>query len=64
MLAALEMQNPWLQETFRAMIRQRGGEAPIDQLSAVMDVVESIIESDEFHGCIFVNAAMEFPLPH
>ncbi len=64
MLAALEMQNQWLQETFRAMIRQRGGEAPIDQLSAVMDVVESIIESDEFHGCIFVNAAMEFPLPH
>jgi hypothetical protein len=22
------------------------------------------MESDEFQGCIFVNAAMEFPLPH
>ena len=28
-----------------------------------MDVVETIVESDEFHGCIFVNAAMEFPPP-
>ena len=23
-----------------------------------------VIEDDDFHGCIFVNAAMEFPLPH
>jgi hypothetical protein len=29
-----------------------------------MDVVETIMESDEFQGCIFVNAAIEFPLPH
>ncbi|HTM53338.1 MAG TPA: TetR/AcrR family transcriptional regulator [Pirellulales bacterium] len=64
MLAALEKQNVWLQDTFRAMIRQRGGPRPIDQLHASFDVVEQIIESDEFHGCIFVNAAMEFPLQH
>ena len=25
MLAALEMQNGWIQETFRTMIRERGG---------------------------------------
>ena len=30
----------------------------------MLDVVEHIIESDDFQGCIFVNAAMEFPLPH
>jgi AcrR family transcriptional regulator len=64
MLAALEMQNCWLQDTFRAMIRQRGGPTAIGQLSALMDVVASIIESDDYQGCIFVNAAMEFPLPH
>jgi AcrR family transcriptional regulator len=64
MLAALEMQNEWLQNTFRDMIRQRGGESAIGQLRAVLDVVETIIESDEFQGCIFVNAAMEFPLMH
>ena len=64
MLAALEMQNVWLQNTFRDMIRQRGGDSAIGQLQAVLDVVETIIESDDFQGCIFVNAAMEFPLMH
>lgn len=64
MLAALEMQNCWLQDTFRTMIRERGGPTAIGQLCALLDVVENIIESDEYQGCIFVNAAMEFPLPH
>ena len=64
MLAGLEMQNRWLQDTFRTVIRERGGPSAIGQLNAVLDVVESLIESDEFQGCIFVNAAMEFPLPH
>jgi len=64
MLAALEKQNVWLQSTFRDMIRERGGDSAIGQLRAVLDVVETIIESDGFHGCIFVNAAMEFPLLH
>jgi AcrR family transcriptional regulator len=64
MLAALEAQNQWLQNTFHTMIRERGGPTAIGQLRAVLDVVEMIIESDEFQGCIFVNAAMEFPLPH
>ena len=30
----------------------------------MFDVVEQLIESDEYHGCIFVNVSMEFPLPH
>ncbi len=64
MVAALENQNEWLQNTFRTMIRERGGKSPVDQLYASFDVVETLIESDEFQGCIFVNVAMEFPLPH
>jgi AcrR family transcriptional regulator len=64
MLAALEMQNRWLQDTFRTMIRDRGGPTALGQLHAVLDVVDHIIESDDYQGCIFVNAAMEFPLPH
>ncbi len=64
MLAALEMQHRWLLDTFRTMIRERGGPSPIGQLRAVLDVVEHLLESEGFQGCIFVNAAMEFPLPH
>ena len=33
-------------------------------LRALLDVVSELIEGEDFHGCIFVNAAMEFPLPH
>lgn len=64
MLAALDGQNLWLQNTFRTMIRERGGPSPLGQLHAVFDVVERLIESDEFQGCIFIQVAMEFPLPH
>ncbi|MGE4002587.1 MAG: hypothetical protein AB7I48_20495 [Planctomycetaceae bacterium] len=58
------LQNAWLQDTFRTMIRERGGPTPLGQLYALFDVVETIIESDDFQGCLFVNAAVEFPLPH
>jgi AcrR family transcriptional regulator len=64
MLAALDAQNHWLQNTFRQMIQDRGGPSPLGQLRALFHVVEQIIESDEFHGCIFVNVSMEFPLLH
>src|SRR5262249_24048028 len=64
MLAALEMKPLWLQDTFREMIRERGGATALGQLRALLDVVERIIADDEFQGCIFVNVAMEFPLPH
>jgi AcrR family transcriptional regulator len=64
MLAVLEAQNSWLQSTFRTLIRERGGLTPLDRLLSVLDVLERLIESDEFQGCIFVKVAMEFPLPH
>src|SRR5262245_23351026 len=62
-LAALEMKNRWLQDVFRAMVREHGA-SPVGRLEALLDVVDGIINTDEFQGCIFVNVAMEFPLPH
>jgi AcrR family transcriptional regulator len=64
MLEVLEALNGWIQSVFRDMIRERGGCSPAGQLRALFDVVERVIEPEDFHGCIFVNAAMEFPLPH
>jgi AcrR family transcriptional regulator len=64
MLAVLESKSVWLQNTFREMVTERGGDSPLGQLRAVFDVVEMMIESDDYQGCIFVNAAIEFPLPH
>jgi AcrR family transcriptional regulator len=63
-LAALAAHDREMQDTFRTMIRDRGGPTPLGQLHTLMDVVEHFIESEDFRGCIFVNVAMEFPLPH
>ncbi len=63
-LEALESRDRWLQKLFCEMIRERGGNCAIARLRAVFDVAEYIIKSEEFQGCIFVNVAMEFPLPH
>lgn len=63
-LAALEMKNDWLQATFRAMVREFGGASLVGQLRALLDVVDRIIDADEYQGCLFVNVAMEFPLQH
>jgi AcrR family transcriptional regulator len=63
-LAALQRQDEWLQETFRAMLNERGGESPVGRLRALLDIVERITTDDDFQGCIFVNVSIEFPLPH
>lgn len=64
MVEVLQQNDRWLQNSFREMIRDHAGRAAADQLRSLLRVVERIIESDEFHGCIFVNAVMEFPLKH
>jgi AcrR family transcriptional regulator len=64
MLAALEMKNRWLQDAFRAAIRDRGGPTAIGRLRVLLDVVDEVVSSSEYQGCIFVNASIEFPLLH
>lgn len=64
MLAVLEHQSRWLQENFKELIRAHSGRLAADQLRGLFDVVEQIAQQDGFHGCIFVNVSMEFPLPH
>jgi AcrR family transcriptional regulator len=63
-LAALDLRSRWLQQEFRSVIQQYNGASPADQLRALLEVVHKIIETDEFQGCIFVNVALEYPLPH
>ncbi|MDX1948010.1 MAG: TetR/AcrR family transcriptional regulator [Pirellulaceae bacterium] len=64
MLAALAEHDLWVQDTFRRMMRERGGGDPIAELRSLFDVVEAVLDDPEFQGCIFVNVAIEFPLPH
>ncbi len=64
MLAALDDQDRWVRQTFGEMVRQHAADPGTDQLMALFDVVDSLVASDDFQGCIFVHAAIEFPLPH
>lgn len=64
MVAVLDDVDAFLRQQLREMIRQSGGRSAVGQLRAVLDVVQRVSDGADFHGCIFVNAAMEFPLPH
>ena len=64
MLEVLNMHDKWWRDTFAQKLRGFGGDTPRGQLLAVFDVVDELIRSDEFNGCIFVNVAVEFPLAH
>ncbi|HRJ48933.1 MAG: TetR family transcriptional regulator [Phycisphaeraceae bacterium] len=64
MVGVLDDVNGFLQQRFQRMVKDRGGPSASSQLRAVLEVVKEIIEDQSFHGCIFVNVAMEFPSPH
>jgi len=64
MVAVLRHQHQWLENAMSKMLRENAGRSAVDQLYGLFDVVQTIIDDDGFHGCIFVNAAMEFPQAH
>jgi AcrR family transcriptional regulator len=64
MVAALDYQHQQMEQQFLTLMRSRGGESPLAQLRALFDAVDYILESEQFRGCVFVNASIEFPLPH
>jgi AcrR family transcriptional regulator len=64
-VAVLSHMDSWLRDAFLSMIRAIApDERPRDQLVAIFEVVEQIISKDDFRGCFFVNAILEYPLPH
>lgn len=64
MVGVLDRHDAFMRVQFREMVRERGGPSAAGQIRAMMDVVRVILDDPGFHGCIFVNAAMEFPLAH
>jgi AcrR family transcriptional regulator len=63
-LEILEHHDQWWRDDFTAKLRKYGGDDPADQLRAVFDVLNDLLNSETFNGCIFVNVSAEFPLPH
>jgi AcrR family transcriptional regulator len=64
MIEVLRWHDRWWQETFRRMLRRLGGDTPRDQLLAIPGALDELFGGGAFNGCMFVNVAVEFPLPH
>ena len=63
-IAVLRRRDQWEQETFGGMLRDIAGEDPRDQLYGLFDALHAWLNREDFRGCIFINAAAEFPSPH
>lgn len=64
MLEVLRQHDQWWRDTFRQKLRDYGGDTPRGQLLAVFDVVNDVVNEQGYNGCIFINVAVQFPLPH
>ncbi len=63
-VATIEMRDAWQMDAWTRAVEVLVGEDPRDQLMAVLDVLDLVINEPEFRGCQFINAAAEFPNPH
>lgn len=63
-LEVLNWHDRWWRDTFLGLLRKHGGDSPRGQILAIPDALDEVFASGGFNGCIFVNVAVEFPLPH
>jgi AcrR family transcriptional regulator len=63
-VAVIEEHHRWWSSELRDRIQRAAGPDPRGQILAIFDVLKELTHDPEFHGCIFLNAAVEFPQPH
>jgi AcrR family transcriptional regulator len=63
-LEVLRLHDRWWRDTFQQLLRKHGGDTPRGQLIAIGDALNDIFTDKTYNGCIFINVAVEFPLPH
>ena len=62
-VALLEHRDGRDMEALRLELDRRGGE-PREQLLGVFDVLDDWFRDEGFNGCLFINAAAQFPNPN
>ncbi|MEX0867521.1 MAG: TetR family transcriptional regulator, partial [Pirellulales bacterium] len=63
-VAVIDEHHRWWSSELRDRVRRAAGPDPRGQILAMFDVLNEIIHDPEYRGCIFINAAVEFPQPH
>ena len=64
MLAVLQWRDASWPAKLKAVLRKHAGDHPRSQLRAFINVLDEIWGTDRCHGCLFLRAAAEFPVPH
>lgn len=64
LVQAIKKRDIWETAAWKAQIQERGGDDVRAQLLAMFDVLDIWFNDPEFNGCLFINAAAEFPNPH
>jgi len=64
MLAAVQRRDEWEAHAWSRAVRKLAGDDPAKQFLAMLDVMDLWFNDPDFHGCMFTNAAAEFPNPH
>lgn len=64
MVAAVQRRDEWEMQAWDRAVRELAGDDPAGQLLAVFDVMDTWFNDPEYRGCMFINAAAEFPNPH
>jgi AcrR family transcriptional regulator len=64
MVAAVKRRDEWESVAWDRAIRKIAGKDPARQLLAFFDVLDIWFNEPEFRGCMFMNAAAEFPNPN
>ena len=63
-VAVIDEHHRWWSSELRHRIQRAAGPDARAQILAMFDVMHEIMHDPEYHGCIFINAAVEFPQPH
>lgn len=63
LVAAIERRHVWESEAWSRAVIARVGDDPQKQLIALFDVFDDWFNAPDYGGCIFINAAAEFPDP-
>ena len=64
MVAAVQRRDEWESQAWDRAVRKVAGDDPAAQLLAMFDVMDLWFNDPDFRGCMFINAAAEFPNPH
>ena len=63
-VAAIERRDDWESKAWMRAVKKSAGDDPVRQLLAFFDVMDLWFNTPEFGGCMFLNAASEFPDPN